>query len=107
MLVMRRYIFALLVAGLLLVQLGQAQHYKTHFLEPAYQRAPQKHAPAHSDADDNCAFCLFLKNFTAVLAVSIAIAVCALAYTLPDFRQIAFAALLLRQNYTARAPPAA
>ncbi len=104
---LRRYIFALLVAGLLLVQLGQAQHYKIHFLEPGYQSSPQKHAPAHSEADDNCAFCLFLKSFVAIFAAVAAVIISARIYIQQPGLQQRLSALMLPQLYAARAPPVA
>ena len=102
-----RYIFALLIAGLLLVQLGQAQHYKTHFQEPAYQTTPHKQKPAHSDADDNCAFCLFLKAFGGIITAGILLLVRVPAYLRPEYLRKAFAAFGSPLPYAARAPPLA
>ena len=107
MTVMRRTIFAILIAGLLLCQLGQAQHYKVHFLEPVYQTSPQKEKPAQPDADDNCAFCLFLKYFAGILATAVALSCATVVLAHPDSWRRVFKALPAPQLYAARAPPAA
>jgi len=113
----RQYIYALLFAALLVIQLAQAAHYRVHFQEPEYagrlaQIAAEKtgdvqhKAPDH-DGPDDCALCFFMKYLSLALLVT-AISVAARRLWQP------VAAALLRdwagvanRAYSARASPAA
>ncbi|MDE1153346.1 MAG: hypothetical protein PW788_12480 [Micavibrio sp.] len=110
----RQYIYAFLVAALLVIQLAQAAHYRVHFQEPEYAGrtaqlagAAKAHDGGEHAGPDDCQLCFFMKY--------LGFALLAVGFTLVRRRvwqDVARATLLFRRGitiraYSARASPAA